>query len=71
MTIFFVDASDPDFVARSLAASHQVQLEDIAICESVQRGLRSRGYEVGRYAPALEIGEYAFHQWLAGDLRRT
>jgi choline monooxygenase len=68
---FFVDASDPDFVARSLAASHQVQLEDVAICESVQRGLRSRGYEVGRYAPALEIGEFAFHQWLASDLRRT
>ena len=66
---FFVDASDADFVTRSLAASHQVQQEDITICESVQRGLRSRGYEVGRYAPSLEVGEYAFHQWLARDLR--
>lgn len=65
---FFEDPSDQDFIARSLEASHQVQLEDIAICESVQRGLRSRAYDEGRYAPSLEVGEYAFHHWLARDL---
>ena len=66
---FFTSNSDPQFVEESLAASHQVQLEDVAICESVQRGLRSAGYDVGRYAPSLEMGEYAFHRWLARDLR--
>ncbi len=67
---FFVDPTRQDFIQTSLEASHQVQLEDIAICESVQKGLRSQGYDVGRYAPALEIGEYAFHQWLHRDLSR-
>jgi len=66
---FFVDATDNEFIERSLAASHQVQLEDIAICESVQRGLASKGYDLGRYAPSLEMGEYAFHHWLARDLK--
>lgn len=65
---FFAPECDEDFIERSLLASHQVQLEDIQICESVQRGLRSRGYDKGRYAPALEGGEFAFHQWLARDL---
>lgn len=65
---FFDVECEPEFIERSLEASHRVQLEDIEICESVQRGLRSRGYEAGRYAPALEIGEFAFHQWLARDL---
>lgn len=65
---FFAPECDEEFVERSLQASHQVQLEDILICESVQRGLRSRGYDKGRYAPTLEGGEFAFHNWLARDL---
>lgn len=65
---YFRNPEQSEFVEQSLAASHQVQLEDVAICESVQRGLRSRGYDVGRYAPSLEMGEYAFHHWLARDL---
>jgi len=65
---FFQADCDQDFIDRSLSASHRVQLEDVAVCESVQRGLRSRGYDVGRYAPSLEMGEHAFHHWLAKDL---
>ena len=70
LTIFdyYFENTEEDFVNRSLAASHQVQLEDIEICESVQRGLRSSGYDVGRYAPSLEMGEYHFHHWLRRDL---
>jgi choline monooxygenase len=65
---YFEADCDDEFVERSLASSHRVQVEDIEICESVQRGLRSQGYDVGRYAPSLEIGEYSFHHWLARDL---
>ena len=65
---FFDESCDSSFIESSLAASHVVQLEDVGICESVQRGLRSQGYDVGRYAPSLEIGEYSFHHWLARDL---
>ncbi len=31
----------------------QVQQEDIALCEAVQRGLRSPAYDSGRCAPAI------------------
>ncbi|MBN9417069.1 MAG: aromatic ring-hydroxylating dioxygenase subunit alpha [Candidatus Eremiobacteraeota bacterium] len=65
---FFDSSCSQEFIETSLAASHQVQLEDVEICESVQKGLRSQGYDVGRYAPSLEIGEYSFHHWLARDL---
>ncbi len=56
------------FIEQSLAASDRVQQEDIAISESVQRGLRSRSYNTGRYAPALEIAMHHFHRLLSSDL---
>jgi len=61
-------APDEQFIQRSLAASEQVQLEDITICESVQRGLRSRSYEKGRYAPRIEHADHQFHCLLARSL---
>ncbi len=64
-------AADTDFVTRSLAASDRVQQEDIALCESVQRGLASPGYDRGRYAPKIEIAEHHFHRLLAADLRES
>ncbi len=57
------------FVERSLKASDRVQREDIAICESVQRGLMSSAYDRGRYAPRLEQAAHRFHCLLAEDLR--
>lgn len=47
--------------ARSFAFSDQVQQEDIAICEAVQRGLRSRTYQAGRYSVSRENGVHHFH----------
>lgn len=71
---FFVDdGDDPEatrrFVEASIEQSALTQREDVAICESVQRGLRSRHYDVGRYAPRVEHGEHHFHRLLAADLR--
>lgn len=43
-----------EIVEKSLEDSHQVQLEDIWLCERVQKGLKSFGYVSGRYAPTLE-----------------
>jgi len=63
-------ASDPAFVERSLTASDRVQQEDVSICESVQRGLRSSAYDVGRYAPTVEQAAHHFHRLLAADLAR-
>jgi choline monooxygenase len=68
---YFAETEGPtaqQFIKRSMAASDQVQLEDVEICESVQIGLGSGAYDRGRYAPAVEIGEFHFHQWLREDM---
>jgi choline monooxygenase len=53
----------------SIAVSEQIQSEDVAICESVQRGLTSRAYETGRLSVRREAGEHLFHRLLHTDLR--
>jgi choline monooxygenase len=50
---------------QSFAFSDGVQHEDVAICEAVQRNLRSRTYEAGRYSVARENGVHHFHGLLA------
>jgi choline monooxygenase len=56
-------------LAKAVAFSHQVQLEDIGLCEAVQRGLRSATYERGRYSPRRENGVHHFHSLLLEFLR--
>jgi choline monooxygenase len=56
------------FIEASLEASDDVQQEDVAICESVQRGVSSRSYDTGRYARS-ETGMYQFHRLLAEEMR--
>lgn len=43
------------------ALSDEIQAEDIAICEAVQRGLRSASYDRGRYSVKRENGLHHFH----------
>jgi choline monooxygenase len=45
-------------------ALHEVELEDEAIVEAVQRGVRSRFYRKGRYSPTRERGTHHFHRLL-------
>jgi phenylpropionate dioxygenase-like ring-hydroxylating dioxygenase large terminal subunit len=52
----------------SIAVSEQIQCEDVAICESVQRGLNSRSYSTGRLSVRREAGEHLFHRLLHADL---
>jgi choline monooxygenase len=47
-----------------LAVSDEIQGEDIEICEIVQRNLRSRIYDRGRYSAARENGVHHFHSLL-------
>ena len=44
--------------------SDQIQDEDIEICEAVQRNLRSRVYDRGRYSAKRENGVHHFHSLL-------
>jgi choline monooxygenase len=59
------------FIAQSTAVGHQIQLEDVGICEEVQRGLASQSYDTGRFSVRREAGGYHFHRLLAGSLRDT
>jgi len=54
----------------SIAVSEKVQDEDMAICDSVQRGLASRAYVAGRLSVRREAGEHLFHRLLHADLTR-
>jgi choline monooxygenase len=49
--------------------SDLVQQEDIAICESVQRGLDSGSYVAGRLNPTREQGVWHFHELLRAAYR--
>ena len=51
----------------SIAVSEQVQDEDMAICDAVQRGLGSRAYFAGRLSVRREAGEHLFHRLLHAD----
>ena len=52
-------------IRRSIEFSDEIQIEDIQICEAVQRGLRSRSYKTGRYSVKRENGVHHFHGLLA------
>jgi choline monooxygenase len=49
----------------SVEFSEQVQIEDIAICQAVQRNFHSRSYQRGRYSVKQEKGVHAFHRMYA------
>jgi choline monooxygenase len=71
LTIFEWYFQDPEQDAtkealrRTIEFSDEIQLEDIAICEAVQRGLRSSTYTRGRYCVRRENGVHHFHGLLA------
>ncbi|MDI9240548.1 aromatic ring-hydroxylating dioxygenase subunit alpha [Lysobacter sp. LF1] len=52
-----------------LAFSDEVQLEDLTICEDVQRGLSSGSYEPGRLNPLRENAVHHFHELLRAVYR--
>ncbi len=62
-------ADDPAW-SRMLAFSDEIQAEDVAICETVQRNLRSRSYDRGRYSPTRENGVHHFHSLLYEGVSR-
>ena len=49
-------------------ALDEVELEDEAVVVAVQRGLRSRFYDRGRYSPAHEAGVHHFHRLIGASM---
>jgi choline monooxygenase len=66
---YFAEGTPAEFIDQSVSVAHQVQVEDMGICEEVQRGLRSRSYSVGRFSVKREAGGYHFHRLLVDWLR--
>jgi choline monooxygenase len=68
---YFADVSEAarEKNLASIDVGQRIQDEDVAICESVQRGLKSRAYDAGRLSVRREAGEHLFHKLLYSDLR--
>jgi choline monooxygenase len=49
----------------SVEFSDQIQVEDVGICEKVQKNLHSRSYSRGRFSVKQEKGVHAFHRMYA------
>jgi choline monooxygenase len=61
---------DPSRLDRGAGAGlDRVEREDETVVESVQRGVRSRLYDRGRYSPRRERGVHHFHVLLARSLQ--
>jgi len=65
---YFEPGCEAQFIAESIAASEQVQKEDIAISESLQVGMGSMHFKPGPYAPTVELGKHQFHRLVADDI---
>lgn len=63
---FLTYVSDESKLDKGAGADlHGVELEDEAVVESVQKGIRSRFYTSGRYSPTREQGTHHFHRLIA------
>lgn len=63
---FLTYVSNEDLLDLGAGADlHGVEMEDEAVVESVQRGIRSRFYSYGRYSPTREQGTHHFHRLVA------
>lgn len=72
---FYYAADDgPDAATRrtkDLEFSDEVQVEDVTICEDVQRGLASGSYHAGRLNPLRENAVHHFHELLRRAYRQS
>ena len=69
---YYLDDDSDDAASRKQADhdfAHQVQDEDIEICEHVQRGLASGSYVPGRLNPLRENAVFHFHELLRAAYR--
>jgi len=69
LTIFEWFAYQGEVEQATINFSDEIQQEDIKVCESTQRGLRSRNYHQGRFSVKRENGVHHFHGLLDEFLR--
>lgn len=62
----------PDLLHKGAGGDlNQVEMEDEAVVESVQKGIKSALYPGGRFSPEKEPGVHHFHRLLANFLQNT
>lgn len=69
LTIFEWFGFSGEVAQATIDFSDEIQQEDIRLCESAQRGLRSRHYKQGRFSVKRENGVHHFHGLLWEFLR--
>jgi len=67
---FFYAPGEEHRAAADARFSDEVQREDIAICEAVQRGLASGSYQPGRLNPLRESGVWRFQEMVRAAYRQ-
>ena len=70
LTVFEWFSYTGDVAKATIDFSDEIQQEDIAICESVQKGLRSAYYDRGRFSVRRENGVHHFHGLLSEFLQK-
>ncbi|MFK7922072.1 MAG: aromatic ring-hydroxylating dioxygenase subunit alpha [Bacteroidia bacterium] len=58
------------FDPASMDSIHLTEMEDEAVVESVQQGVKSRLYDRGRYSPKQEVAVHHFHRLIADALAK-
>lgn len=66
---YFIDTLPEDLKAESVRVGDQVQVEDIGVCEEVQRNLHGRSFTAGRFSVKRENGQHHFHTMLGRKLQ--
>lgn len=64
---FLEPEKNQDKIKATVEFSDEIQIEDINICETVQKNLHSRTYKNGRYSVKRENGVHHFHGLLMAD----
>jgi choline monooxygenase len=67
---FFYAPGEQHRAAADAHFSDEVQREDIALCEAVQRGLASGSYQPGRLNPLRESGVWRFQEMVRAAYRQ-
>ncbi|MDZ7682111.1 MAG: SRPBCC family protein [Fodinibius sp.] len=61
---YYKNPDDTEMIEEDIAYSDEIQQEDIEICELVQKGLKSKAYDKGRFSVEREQGVYHFQTLL-------
>lgn len=66
---YYENPENKTMIREDIEYSHDIQMEDIEICELVQKGLQSEAYDKGRFSVEREQGVYHFQSILKSVFR--